>query len=271
MKKIVILLAVFILALILVSCAPRETGTISFSTPAWGQVFRDEYSGAYQYAPLIVSSTYQNDKIVRFSTGEQSEAVVCLVKANAVDQSCPDMPLYAPGEYTITAEVNRLDGSIATSMVEFKWDPFTVLDKTMFAWSLTSSPVGGYLVVYGLLLMVSSLITGLITKDWIKVAIANVVLTAVLIVILFFLPSAGPAVAANCWLVPFLVLLGMMTFGLIRLRRPLLRAIRPDGTEIRYESRPSGRSDEPLVVNLREIHQGLDVKGTIFEKRGGNL
>ncbi len=251
---------------------PQETGTILITSPSMDEVVRDGYLGIpSQSISVLISSTFRRDKLVQYTVGGQTETVSCLVKANVVDQECPPVILTESGEYIITAEVTLRDGSISTKQVWFKWLPFSRLDKTMYLWSFNDSPVGGYLLAYVAVILLVSLLVFFITKDWVPVLVWNSVVTAIVVATLFFLPSAGPAVSTNCWLVPLLIIIGSIAVAMRRYPRPTLVAHRDDGSQIRYLSRPRNkRADKKIVINVKDINAELRVDEKFLKKAGGN-
>jgi len=239
--RFIVLLAIIILAL--TSCIPGEMGTILFTSPSFGQIISDDFLEDSPTIPLVVSSTFQIDKAVQFSVNKQ-ESFSCLVKANAIDQECPPVTLTVPGEYTITAETDLLNGSVDSSNVSFKWEPYTNLDRIMIEIGWSNDPIRGYLVAFGILVFIITAITGLITKDRAKIALSGTIVVAASILAACFLPTPGLATSISCWLVPFLMVIGSMAYWWIRYPRPALVIDGlEDGSQLIYSSRP--RRGEP--------------------------
>ena len=227
------------------SWIPQETGTILFISPILNEVIRDGYRGIpSQDISVRMSSTFRRDKIVRYGVDVHAKDAFCLVKANAIDQECPPVTLTVPGEYTITAETDLLNGSVDSSNVSFKWEPYTNLDRIMIEIGWSNDPIRGYLVAFGILVFIITAITGLITKDRAKIALSGTIVVAASILAACFLPTPGLATSISCWLVPFLMVIGSMAYWWIRYPRPALVIDGlEDGSQLIYSSRP--RRGEP--------------------------
>ncbi|KKT49608.1 MAG: hypothetical protein UW41_C0004G0029 [Candidatus Collierbacteria bacterium GW2011_GWC2_44_18] len=235
---------------------PEETGTILFTSPSPDEVIRDGYRGiSSQNISVKMSSTFRRDKLIRYTVGGQTEAVSCLVKANAVDQECPPVTLTESGEYTITASTELINGSFTTRRVTFSWEPYTSLDRIMIEIGWSDSPVRGYLISFGILVFIITMITSLITKDRARVSVAGTIVTAISILALCFLPTPGLAVSLSCWLVPLLVVLGSVAFWLVRHPRPVLViGGLEDGSQLIYSTRPRrGEPRKTIFIDERTV------------------
>ncbi len=245
-----------ILAFLLMGCTSRETGVIDFVSPANGEVVRIEFTGVpnTMTTPLVVSSSYITDKMVHFYLNNIGP-IDCLVKARAVNQQCSGLPLNTPGEYALTAVVDRLDGTADSYGVNFVWQPYTKLDKTFSFFGAKSWL--GYLVVYLLLLLCVGILTFKMTKDVAKMFLALMVYTIIMIPISMLLPSGGVAFSMSCYLVPLAVIFGSTAMNMFRNPRPPLVIIRPDGTGVSYRTKKY--SANQVVISEKDLNRGLMV------------
>jgi len=244
------------------SWIPQETGTILFISPILNEVIRDGYRGIpSQDISVRMSSTFRRDKIVRYGVDGHAKDAFCLVKANAIDQECPPVTLTVPGEYTITASTELINGSFTTSGITFSWQPYTKLDRVMLGLSYTSSPVGGYLMVLVFIVGVVTVLAWMITGNQTIVVVSDAVVLALIALSLFFLPSNGQTIFVGCWLAPFLVVMISVAIWMVRFPKPGLIVRRSDGTPVSFVFSPFSLRKNTLEIEADQLN-----KEFVFQK-----
>jgi len=244
------------------SWIPQETGTILFISPILNEVIRDGYRGILsQDISVRMSSTFRRDKIVRYGVDGHAKDAFCLVKANAIDQECPPVTLTVPGEYTITASTELINGSFTTSGITFSWQPYTKLDRVMLGLSYTSSPVGGYLMVLVFIVGVVTVLAWMITGNQTIVVVSDAVVLALIALSLFFLPSNGQTIFVGCWLAPFLVVMISVAIWMVRFPKPGLIVRRSDGTPVSFVFSPFSLRKNTLEIEADQLN-----KEFVFQK-----
>ncbi|NCP47527.1 hypothetical protein GW844_04045, partial [bacterium] len=201
------------------------------------------------------------DKIVRYGVDGHAKDAFCLVKANAIDQECPPVTLTVPGEYTITASTELINGSFTTSGITFSWQPYTKLDRVMLGLSYTSSPVGGYLMVLVFIVGVVTVLAWMITGNQTIVVVSDAVVLALIALSLFFLPSNGQTIFVGCWLAPFLVVMISVAIWMVRFPKPGLIVRRSDGTPVSFVFSPFSLRKNTLEIEADQLN-----KEFVFQK-----
>lgn len=133
-----IFIAIIVGALAALACgAPAailnkfEKGEISFVNPAPdGSTVFHNYGVTVLPVEITLNSTFESSKVARLSV-DGVPWTDCNLEGNGRNTSCPTASIQTTGVHTISAQVQKIDGTLVTAETSLNWAPYSPLEQSM--------------------------------------------------------------------------------------------------------------------------------------------